>query len=47
MALCEIPYQSGDCVFAKLRGYAPWPSIVREVKGNKVMVDFICVEKTW
>lgn len=37
----------GDFVFVKMKGSQPWPSLIREVDETKVLVDFICPEKTW
>lgn len=46
--ISKIPkFEIGDFVFAKLRGFAPWPSIVREIKGTSGRVDFICEPKSW
>lgn len=45
--LSVVTFVVGDFVFAKLRGSQPWPSIVRESNPKKVLVDFICPEKTW
>lgn len=49
MALVEagLKCEAGDFVFAYLRGHPTWPSIVREVNGTRVLVDFICPEQTW
>lgn len=45
--LSIVTFVVGDFVFAKLKGSQPWPSIVREFNGKKVLVDFICPEKSW
>lgn len=46
-ALIRVSHKTGDFVFSKLKGHASWPSIVREIKGTQLLVDFICPEKTW
>lgn len=45
--ICAIKFRKGDIVFAKVRGFPLWPSIVREVNGTQIKVDFFCSEKTW
>lgn len=46
-ALCKVIYEAGDIVFAKLRGFPMWPAIVRETTATRVLVDFICPERSW
>lgn len=43
----KVQFKVGDFVFAKVRGYAPWPSVVEEVNGNRGRVTFFCPEKSW
>lgn len=45
--IVPIAFKNGDLVFSKLKGYADWPSIIREIDGTKVLVDFFCPEKSW
>lgn len=40
-------FKAKDIVFSKLRGYAPWPSFIREINGTKIKVDFVCPKKSW
>lgn len=47
MDVCKAIYRTGDFVFAKLRGFPMWPSIVREATATRVLVDFICPERSW
>lgn len=42
-----ILFHIGDFVFSKVRGYAPWPSIISEVNGTRAKVTFFCPEKSW
>lgn len=45
--LAIVSFAVGDFVFVKIKGSKPWPSIIRETEGQKVLADFICPEKTW
>lgn len=40
-------FQKGDLVFAKIKGFQFWPSVLGESIGTKVRVDFFDYEKTW
>lgn len=40
-------FKINDIVFSKLRGYAAWPSFIREIIGTKIKVDFVCPKKSW
>lgn len=40
MSLSERTFKVGDIVFAKVRGFAPWPAIVNKIKKNTAEVTF-------
>lgn len=40
-------FQKGDLVFAKIKGFQFWPSVLSDFIGTKIRVDFFDYEKTW
>lgn len=45
--IAELNFKIGDFVFVKVRGYAWWPAVVKDVSIPKIKVEFFCPEKSW
>lgn len=47
MELAERKFSIGDIVFAKIKGYPPWPSTVTQFIKNRVKIVFFGWREQW
>lgn len=40
MALIKRRFRLHEIVFAKIKGYAPWPAFIEKINGNEIEVVF-------
>lgn len=46
-AVVRFVLSVGDFVFAKMKGFAPWPGQVEELRGNYARVRFLADNDRW
>lgn len=47
MKIVKQTYQVGQCVYAKMKFYAPWPALILEIRGRTARVQFFGWQNQW
>lgn len=47
MEIVKQTYRIGQCVYAKMMFYAPWPALILAIRGRMAQVQFFGWQNQW
>lgn len=47
MEIVKQSYKVGQCVYARMKFYAPWPALILEIRGRTARVQFFGWQNQW